>query len=140
MTKAFEVGLVHEAQDRRREPAERLLGDDLLELAGLEVPAGEQGHQVAEASAPELRSEGHPKHVGVGGIVQILLLVLQPFHGLKISRVDKFAVARQIGIRFWRDGEMAEVVDALAELVAVIPFVRSHLRHGEVGRIQRNTL
>ena len=123
MTKRLKSVSFMKLQDRRLEPAERLFGYDLLELAGLKVPAGKQGHQVVEASASELRSEGHPKHVGVGGIVQVLLLMLQPFHGLKIFRAGKLAVARQIGIRFRRDGEMAEVVDALTELVAVIPFV-----------------
>ena len=91
------------------------------------MTAGEQGDEVVEAPAPEFRSEGHAKHVGVGGIVQILLLMLQPFHGPKIPGARELAVARQLGISFRRDREMAEVVDALTELMAVLLLIRRHL-------------
>ena len=64
----------------------------------------------------------------------------EPFHGLKILGPVELAISRQIAIRFGHDGKIPDLVDALAELVAVVLFGCRHLRHGEIYRIQRNAL
>ena len=60
--------------------AERFLGNRLLILLGLEVPARQQRHQVLQLAASELRGEGHPQHVGVGRIVDVVIDVAHPLH------------------------------------------------------------
>ena len=128
------MGLVDEGEDALLEPAERLLGDGLLELLGLEVAAREQRHQVLELAAPELRRERHAQHVGVGRVVDVVVDVLEPAHlRQELGGGEGLVALLDARQELRRHGEVAEVVDGLAQQVAAVGLVDGDLRHGEVG-------
>ena len=129
-----EMRLVDEVQDAGLQPGKGLLGNRLLVLLGLEIPARQQRDQVLQLAAPELRRERHAQHVGVGRVVEVVVDVLQPAHLRQELGCGEGLVAlldaRQ---ELRRDGKVAEIVDRLAQHVAAIGVVRRDLRHGEVG-------
>jgi hypothetical protein len=86
-----------------------------------------------QLAAPELRSERHAQHVGVGRVVDVVVDILQPAHlrqelGGGEGLVALLDAAQELG----RHGKVAEVVDRLAQQVAAVGLVSGDLRHGEV--------
>ena len=126
--------LLMKAQDALLQPRERLLGDGVLVLLGLEVAAREQRDEVLQLAAPELRGERHAQHVGVGRVVDVVVDVLQPAHlRQELGGGEGLVALLDARQELRRHGEVAEVVDRLAQQVAAVGLVGGDLRHGEVG-------
>ena len=87
-----------------------------------------------ELAAPELRRERHAQHVGVGRVVDVVVDVLQPAHlRQELGGGEGLVALLDARQELRRDGEVAEVVDRLAQQVAAVGLVGGDLRHREVG-------
>ena len=110
---------VDEIQHARFQSGEGRFGDGFLKLLGLEITSRQQGDQVFEFAALELRGERNAEHVGVFWVVDVVGLVSQPRHCLKKFRGSKgVVVLLDLAVEVRRDGEMAEVINGLAQGVA----------------------
>ena len=128
------MGLVDEGVNAVLELCERLLRNGLLVLLGLEIAPREQGHEVLQFPASEFRGEGDAQHVGVGRIVDVVIDVGDPLHLVEEFGFDEGLVALlDFGKKFWGHGEMAEIVDGLAQHVAAVGLVHRDFGHGEIG-------
>src|SRR5690606_26126025 len=131
---ALEVGPVDEGQDPLLELSERFLGNRLLVLLGFQVAAGKQGDEVLQLAAAELRRERHAQHVGVSGVVDVVVDILEPPHGWQELGSSKGLVVLFDGLQeVGRNGKMAEVVNGLPQQVAAVGFVYGDLRHGKIS-------
>jgi hypothetical protein len=80
---------------------------------------GQQRHQVLQLAAAKLRGEGDAQHVGVGGVVEVVVDVLEPAHLRQNSDARRPCRPSRSGtVELRRDGQVAEVVDGLAQQVA----------------------
>ena len=128
------MGLIDKAQDALLELGEGGFGDGIFILSGLEVAAREERDEVRQLAAAELSGEGHPQHVRIGGVVDVIVDLLEPAHlREELGGGEGFVALLDAPHEVRCNGEMAEIVDGLAQHVAAVGLVGGDLRHGKIG-------
>ncbi len=131
---SVEVRLVDKAQDALLQFGERRFCDNVLILPGLEIAPREQSYKVGQFPPPEFGSERNPQHIGVCWVVDIIVYILEPAHlGEELRGCKGFVALLDAAQEVGGDGQMAEIVDRLAQHVAAVGLVGGDLRHGKIG-------
>ena len=70
--------MVHEIQKALIQLLVGVSDNILPELLCLKISAREQAHQIRELSSMELMHEGHPQHIAIIRVVDVLIIFGQP--------------------------------------------------------------
>ena len=112
----LEVVFAHEIQYAVRQLLKAVFCDFLLKGAVLEIPAGEKTHQVTQFATIELMHEGNTQHIIIFRVVDVIVIVLKPFHLGTVGRLHELSIH---GFKFAVEcgfyGEVAEIIDSFAE-------------------------
>lgn len=133
--------LVDELPDSFAQGLEGRFLDFLLIAAGFKVTAREKPDQIRQPPTIELGSERYPQHVRVAGVVEVVVLTLQPAHSFEVIGLhESLIVVLDMRVELRRDGQVAKVVNGLAQGVAIKLLVGRDLRHDEVRLAEHHAL